>query len=109
MSPTAPSSGTISSRVEVGAFRPDYKLPSEGSHVTLVRTLVEQDMKFCFHRPCTWCGKQTPNPTPEVLQGLFGGSCWVWPFEQWHPAGWVKVVTEKEFLYLCENCSPRKP
>lgn len=53
---------------------------------------------------CYACKAETPAPPQAVLDklALEGVTSTIWPFEQWHPPGWIEI---REWGHICDNCA----
>ncbi len=100
----APDYGTVvSASIEVGP--PERGHGENGKGFCLTRTVVDKVEVFAFHRYCKKCSAATPDPDEETLMDAFdSGSCWIWPFDNWTPEGWVQVNDGDNTWHLCPEC-----
>lgn len=64
----------------------------------------ESEYAIGYHT-CAGCDRETPPPPQHVADRLAGAHSTIstiWPFDQWHPPGWIHV---SEVGHVCDRCA----
>ena len=61
------------------------------------------------HR-CACCGEWTPRPSQDELRKFVErtpGDHFIWPFDDWWPAGWIQIAGAHAAHTYCPTCADR--